>query len=80
MNAERDAVGTYGHFRRSALLNQTLHWFIIGLLAPVLSLIKLEKGLNLVEIGVTTTAMSIAVVLLEVPTGGVADAIGRKRT
>ncbi len=71
---------TGAYLRRVAIAHQTLHWFIIGLLTPVLSLIQIEKGLNLVEIGFTTTVMSIAVVLLEVPTGSVADTIGRKRT
>ena len=59
--------------------NQTFHWLIVGLLIPVLTLLRLEKGLNLFQIGITQAFYSGTVLLLELPTGGMADAIGRKR-
>lgn len=62
-----------------ASLNQASHWFIIGLFIPVMTLFQLEKGLNLFQIGVTIAVYSGTVILLELPTGGLADAIGRKR-
>jgi DHA1 family quinolone resistance protein-like MFS transporter len=60
-------------------LNQTFHWFIVGLLIPVMALLQLEKGLDLFQIGITMAVYSGTVILLELPTGGLADAIGRKR-
>jgi DHA1 family quinolone resistance protein-like MFS transporter len=60
-------------------LNQTFHWFIVGLLIPVMVLLQLEKGLDLFQIGITIAVYSGTVILLELPTGGLADAIGRKR-
>ncbi len=60
-------------------LNQTFHWFIIGLLIPVMVLLQLEKGLNLFQIGIVMGIWGATVILLELPTGGLADAIGRKR-
>jgi len=60
-------------------LNQTFHWFIVGLLIPVMALLQLEKGLDLFQIGITIAVYSGTVILLELPTGGLADAIGRKR-
>jgi len=59
-------------------LNQTFHWFIVGLLIPVMALLQLEKGLDLFQIGITIAVYSGTVILLELPTGGLADAIGRK--
>lgn len=60
-------------------LNQTFHWFIIGLIIPVNTLLQLEKGLNLFQIGIVTAIWGGTIILLELPTGGLADAIGRKR-
>lgn len=71
---------TYRYLRRVAVVHQGMHWFIIGLLIPILALAQLEKGLSLVQLGFTGTVMSLTGVLLEVPTGGIADTIGRKRT
>lgn len=61
------------------IINQSIHWFIIGLILPVSSLLMLEKGHNLQEIGLIFAVSSAAVLLLELPTGGLADALGRKR-
>jgi DHA1 family quinolone resistance protein-like MFS transporter len=60
-------------------LNQSFHWFIIGLIIPVIALLQLEKGLNLFQIGIVAAIYGGTVILLELPTGGLADAIGRKR-
>ena len=61
------------------IINQTFHWFIIGIMLPVITLLQLEKGLNLFQISITMSIYSATVVLLELPTGGLADTIGRKR-
>jgi len=60
-------------------LNQSLHWFIVGLFFPIMVLIQLERGLSLLEVGTTTAIYSATIILLELPTGGLSDSIGRKR-
>ncbi len=61
------------------IINQSLHWMVIGVIIPVMTLIQLEKGLDLFQVGISIAIMSGAVIVLELPTGGLADAIGRKR-
>jgi len=60
-------------------LNQSVHWFVIGLIFPVMILIVLEKGLNIFQAGAVMAVYSATTILLELPTGGMADIIGRKR-
>ena len=60
-------------------LNQGLHWFTIGLIIPVLTLLLMERGFDLAQIGIAMALMSFTVFFLELPTGGLADSIGRKR-
>jgi MFS family permease len=57
----------------------TLCSFGNGLLASILSLAFLAKGLTLSTIGFGLTAFSAAAVLLEVPSGVAADMLGKKR-
>ena len=59
--------------------NQSVHWFTIGLIFPVLILIILEKGIDIFEAGIAVAAYSATTIMLEIPTGGTADIIGRKR-
>jgi len=65
---------------RTYLVNQTVHWFIVGLTFPVLVLLLMEKGLDIAQAGMAMAAYSATIILLELPTGGLADSIGRKRT
>jgi DHA1 family quinolone resistance protein-like MFS transporter len=60
-------------------LNQSMHWFVIGLIFPVMILIILEKDINIFQAGVAVAAYSATTILLELPTGGMADMVGRKR-
>jgi MFS family permease len=53
-------------------------WLPTGFLLPVLVLTLVERGLDLSEIGVVFTAFGLTTVLLELPTGGIADSFGRK--
>lgn len=53
-------------------------WLPIGFLLPVLVLTGVERGLDLSEIGVMFTAYGLTTVLLELPTGGIADSFGRR--
>jgi MFS family permease len=64
---------------RAYLINQTAHWFIVGLLFPVLILIILDKGLDLFQAGAILAVYSGTAVALELPTGGLSDSIGRKK-
>jgi DHA1 family quinolone resistance protein-like MFS transporter len=62
-----------------ATWNLSFHWFAVGLILPVLTLYMLEKGLSLTQIGLAGAMYSGVTVLLELPTGGLADTIGRKK-
>ncbi|MGW4463619.1 MFS transporter [Micromonospora sp. NPDC004704] len=55
-----------------------LRWFPVGLLIPIGTLLMLERGLTLPQVGLVTAAQGLVVLALELPTGGLADAIGRK--
>lgn len=62
-----------------AIINLSFHWFAIGIIIPVMTLYLLEKGLNLIQVGTVFACYGAATVLLELPTGGLADSIGRKK-
>lgn len=55
-----------------------LQEFAIWLPLPVLVLHMTDRGLDLALVGVAFGLRALFVVLLEVPTGGLADAVGRK--
>lgn len=55
-----------------------LRWLPTGLLIPVMVLLMQERGLSLAQIGVVFTAQGLVVLALELPTGGLADALGRR--
>jgi MFS family permease len=63
--------------RRFVLLN-ALRWLPTGLLLPVTVVLMQSRGLSLGEIGLVVTVQGAAVILLELPTGGLADALGRR--
>lgn len=65
--------------RRRFLLLRGLRWLPTGLAIPVLVLLLLDRGLSLGQIGFVTAAQGVAIMLLELPTGGLADAVGRRR-
>ena len=64
--------------RRRYLLLHGLRWFPVGLMVPVLVLLPLGRGLTLAEIGVVAAMQGLVVLFLELPTGGLADALGRR--
>lgn len=49
-----------------------------GLFVTVFVLLLRERGLSLAEIGVGTAAQGVVMLFLELPSGGLADALGRK--
>ncbi|MFI6762149.1 MFS transporter [Micromonospora sp. NPDC050417] len=55
-----------------------LRWLPTGLLIPIFALLLLERGLTLPQVGLVAAAQGLVVLVMELPTGGLADAIGRK--
>lgn len=64
--------------RRRYLLLRALRWLPSGLFIPVLMLLMTERGFSLSTIGVALAAQGVVVLCLELPTGGLADAVGRR--
>lgn len=56
-----------------------LFWFSTALPMAVFILLAQARGMNLAQIGLLTAMYSATIVLLEVPTGGLADSLGRAR-
>ncbi|HOW22026.1 MAG TPA: MFS transporter [Sedimentibacter sp.] len=57
-----------------------LNSYLTGLLTPVLSLALIDKGASLSNLSIILGLYALSVILLEVPSGVVADVFGRKRT
>ena len=55
-----------------------LRWFPVGLMVPVHVLLPIERGLSIAQVGAAAAVQGITVMFLELPTGGLADAIGRR--
>jgi predicted MFS family arabinose efflux permease len=55
-----------------------LRWLPTGLLIPVIVLLALSRGLSLTEIGFVFALQGLVVLFLELPTGGLTDALGRR--
>ncbi len=60
-------------------VQQMLHWFMIGLVFPVMILIILDKGMDIFQAGALIATYSATTIILELPTGGLSDSLGRKR-
>ncbi len=65
--------------RRRYYAVHALTWFAAVLPMPVHVLLAAERGFDLQQIGWTMGLYAATVALLELPTGGLADAYGRKR-
>ena len=63
--------------RRLLLLSAT-RWFPVGLMFGLTTLLPLQRGLSLSEVGVILSVQGFVVLALELPTGGLADAVGRR--
>jgi predicted MFS family arabinose efflux permease len=63
--------------RRFVALN-ALRWLPTGLLIPVTAILMQSRGLSLAQIGLVMAVQSVTVIALELPTGGLADALGRR--
>ncbi|MFI7599713.1 MFS transporter [Actinoplanes sp. NPDC049681] len=64
--------------QRRFLLLLALRWLPVGLMIPVIVLLPLERGLTLAQYGSAAALQGITVLLLELPTGGLSDAMGRR--
>ena len=64
--------------RRRFLVLLGLRWGMTGLLIPVLVLLAVSRGLSLTEIGLLFGIQGLVVLFLELPTGGLSDALGRR--
>lgn len=65
--------------RPTYYLVSSLNWFANVLPMAVMVLLAQSRGLSLAEIGYFVGLYSLTVVLFELPSGAMADAIGRKR-
>jgi MFS family permease len=65
--------------RRFVLLS-ALRWLPLGVVSPLLVLLLQARGVGLATIGQLLALHGLVVLGLELPTGGLADAIGRRRT
>jgi predicted MFS family arabinose efflux permease len=64
--------------RRTLLLLTFTRWFPVGLTIGVTTLLVLERGMSLAQLGVILSMQGFVVLALELPTGGLADALGRR--
>ncbi|WP_307220390.1 MFS transporter [Microbacterium sp. SORGH_AS_0888] len=53
-------------------------WLPVGLVSGLTVLLPLERGLTLPEVGVLLSLQGFIVLALEIPTGGLADTLGRR--
>jgi predicted MFS family arabinose efflux permease len=64
--------------RRVYLTLTATRWFPVGLVLGAFTLLARERGLSVQEITVYAAAQGVAVLLLELPTSGFADVLGRR--
>ena len=68
-----------GHIQRVYYVILAFFWFSTALPLALLVLIHQTRGLDLFNVGILMGTYSLTIVFLEVPTGGLADAVGRKK-
>ena len=64
--------------RRTLLVLSFTRWFPVGLIIGLTALLMLQRGMGLTEIGLILAVQGVIMLALELPTGGLADAIGRR--
>jgi DHA1 family tetracycline resistance protein-like MFS transporter len=55
-----------------------LRWLPTGFVVPVVALLPLERGLTVADLGVAIAMQGVVVLILELPTGALTDALGRR--
>ncbi len=63
---------------RRYLVMLALRWLPVGLMIPIYVLLPIERGLSLAEVGLVYSIQGFVVLALELPTGGLSDALGRR--
>lgn len=66
------------HVKRVYYSLEFLNWFAVAIPLPFVVLFMQARGLDLFQIGLLSGSYAITIVLLELPTGGLADTVGRK--
>jgi MFS family permease len=64
---------------RHFILLRALRWLPLGLVLPFLTITPVARGLSLGQVGAAFAVHSGVAILLEVPSGVLADSLGRKR-
>lgn len=64
--------------KRRLLLLTATRWLPVGLTFGLTTLLPLERGLGLAEVIAMLSVQGFVVLALELPTGGLADAVGRR--
>ncbi|QZY28280.1 MFS transporter [Nocardioides coralli] len=64
--------------RRVFLLLTLTRWFPVGLVASLITLLLLERGLTISQALLAISLQGFVVLALELPTGSLADALGRR--
>jgi MFS family permease len=64
--------------RRVFLLLTATRWFPVGLVVGLIALLPLERGLTISQTLLAFSFQGFVVLALELPTGGLADALGRR--
>lgn len=60
------------------VLLTAVRWLPVGIVVPVLVLMLQARGLTLAQVGLMMALYSVVTMLLELPTGGLADVVGRR--
>lgn len=69
---------TVEQVRRTFVTLTAMRWLPTGLTIPALVLIGQARGLSLAQIGMVTAIYGTTTLVLELPTGGLSDVIGRR--
>jgi MFS family permease len=64
---------------RRFILLRALRWLPLGLVLPFLTITPVDRGLSLGQVGAAFAVHSAVAILLEVPSGVLADTLGRRR-
>ncbi|HZA75217.1 MAG TPA: MFS transporter [Acidimicrobiales bacterium] len=78
MTAQPQAPASVESVVRRFVALSALRWLPTGLLIPVTAILMQSRGLSLAQIGLVMAVGSVTVIGLELPTGGLADALGRR--
>ena len=69
---------TAGQARHRLLLLSATRWLPVGLAFGLTTLLPLQRGLDLASVATILSAQGFVVLALELPTGGLADTLGRR--